>query len=437
MITTLEIYKRKTKKSAKLFSRAKKVHINGVHHNIRFFEPYPFVTRSAEGKILKDVDSNKYVDYWMGHWSLILGHTQKNIQRKAANQLKKGWMHGTSNENAISLSEKISKTVPVAEKIRYASTGTEATMYSVRLARAVTGKKIIAKIDGGWHGYTTDLLKTVNWPFDVSESQGLTDEEHIISLPLNKLEESLKVLNSVKKDLAGILIEPVLGGGGAIPATPEYLRGLQEMVKANNALFMLDEIVTGFRFRYGCLYPTMKLDPDIVTLGKIVGGGFPIGVICGKNEIMEHANTSINSKKSRTYIGGGTFSANPLSMIAGDTTLEILKNKNRTLYKKLDNLGKDATKMLRKVFSNDVIVTGKGSLFMTHFPRNGITEINDASDAARCDSSKLFNYHFEMIAKDGIFFLPGKLGAFSDAHSVSDVKDMKKATEKFVTGLKK
>ena len=101
-------------------------------------------------------------------------------------------MHGTSNENAISLSEKISKAVPVAEKIRYASTGTEATMYSVRLARAVTGKKIIAKIDGGWHGYTTDLLKTVNWPFDVSESQGLTDEEHIVSLPLNNLQESLK-----------------------------------------------------------------------------------------------------------------------------------------------------------------------------------------------------------------------------------------------------
>jgi len=437
MKTALEIYKKKTKKSAKLFSKAKKVHINGVHHNIRFFEPYPFVTRSAEGKILSDVDSNKYVDYWMGHWSLILGHAQKNVQRKAISQLKKGWMHGTSNENAIPLSEKISKAVPVAEKIRYASTGTEATMYSVRLARAFTGKKIIAKIDGGWHGYTTDLLKTVNWPFDVSESQGLTDEEHIISLPLNNLEESLRILNSVKKDLAGILIEPVLGGGGAIPATQDYLRGLQEMVKANNALFMLDEIVTGFRFRYGCLYPTIKLDPDIVTLGKIVGGGFPIGVICGKDEIMEHANTSVNSKKSRTYIGGGTFSANPLSMIAGDTTLEILKNKNRMLYKRLDNLGKDATKMLRKVFSNDVIVTGKGSLFMTHFPRDEMTEINNASDAAKCDSSKLFNYHFEMIAKNGIFFLPGKLGAFSDAHSTSDVKDMRKATEQFVSNLKR
>ena len=124
-------------------------------------------------------------------------------------------------------------------------------------------------------------------------------------------------------------------------------------------------------------------------------------------------------------------------MTAGDTTLEILKNKNKVLYNKLDKLGKDATMMLRKVFSNDVIVTGKGSLFMTHFPRNGMTEINNASDAAKCDSSKLFNYHFEMIAKNGIFFLPGKLGAFSDAHSSSDVKSMKKATEQFVSGLKK
>ena len=437
MTTTLEIYKQKTKESAKLFAKAKKIHVNGVHHNIRFFDPYPFITKSADGKFLKDVDSNKYVDYWMGHWSLILGHAHKSIQKKAVDQLKKGWMHGTSNQNAIFLSEKISKAVPVAEKIRYVSTGTEATMYSVRLARAVTGKKIIAKIDGGWHGYTTDLLKTINWPFDISESQGLTDEEHIVSLPLNNLEESLNILNSVKNDLAGILIEPVLGGGGAIPATQDYLKGLQEMAKANNALFMLDEIVTGFRFRYGCIYPKMKLDPDIITLGKIVGGGFPIGVICGKDEIMEHANTSMNSKKKRTYIGGGTFSANPLTMIAGDATLDVLKNKKSTLYKKLDGLGRDTTKMLKKVFANDVIVTGKGSLFMTHFPKNGMTEINNASDAAECDPKKLFNYHFGMIARNGIFFLPGKLGAFSDAHSTTDVKNMQKATEDFVTNLKK
>ena len=152
---------------------------------------------------------------------------------------------------------------------------------------------------------------------------------------------------------------------------------------------------------------------------------------------MEHANTSINSKKNRTYIGGGTFSANPLTMIAGNATLEILKNRKNTLYKKLDGLGNETRKMLEKIFSNDVIVTGKGSLFMTHFPRNGITEINNAADAAKCDSTKLFNYHFEMITRNGIFFLPGKLGAFSDAHSTTDVKEMKKATERFVSNFKR
>ena len=124
-------------------------------------------------------------------------------------------------------------------------------------------------------------------------------------------------------------------------------------------------------------------------------------------------------------------------MIAGEATLDILKDKKSVLYKKLEGLGKDATKMLKKVFADDVIVTGKGSLFMTHFPRNGMTEINNATDAAKCDPKKLFNYHFGMIARNGIFFLPGKLGAFSDAHSKADVKEMRKATEYFLSNLKR
>ena len=437
MKNSIKIYKEKTKKSLNLFDKSKKYHVNGIHHNIRFFEPYPFVTKSASGKFLVDVDSNKYVDFWMGHWSLILGHAPKNIRKSAIEQIKNDWMHGTSNQNAILLSEKISKVVPVAEKIRYATTGTEATMYAVRLARAVTGKKIIAKIDGGWHGYTTDLLKTVNWPFNQSESEGLTDEKHIISLPYNNLEQSLTILKTVKKDLAGIVIEPVLGGGGAIPATKNYLKGLEEFTKKNNSLFILDEIVTGFRFRYGCLYETMKLDPDIVTLGKIVCGGFPIGVICGKDEIMEHANTSTHSKKPRTYIGGGTFSANPLSMMAGSTNLDTIKKKGNLLYKKINSIGDDMKKVLGKIFDDDVIITGKGSLFMTHFAKNNISQITNAVDASNCDTEKLHRYHFDMIANDGIFFLPGKLGAISDAHSNTDVKSIKKATERFVTNSKK
>ncbi|NIM26064.1 MAG: aminotransferase class III-fold pyridoxal phosphate-dependent enzyme [Nitrososphaeria archaeon] len=423
-------YKKKTRKSAKLFAQSSKLHVNGVSHNIRFYEPYPFVVKKSSGKNLIDVDDNKYTDYWMGHWSLILGHGPASVKEKLQKQIAKSWMYGTVNEQTIKLSELISKAVPVAEKIRYVTSGTEATMYAVRLARSVTGRKVIAKIDGGWHGYTSDLLKSVNWPFSESESSGVINEEKIISIPYNNLDESLKILKKVSKDLAGIIIEPVLGGGGCIPANPEYLKGLQEYAKKNNSLFILDEIVTGFRFRFGCLYPTMKLDPDIVTLGKIVGGGMAIGVMCGKKEIMQYADTTGKKKSERSYVGGGTFSANPASMIAGHATLNQLKI-NPKIYSKINDLGNMARKEIGKVFGEKVIVTGKGSLFMTHFAKNGISEITNSADAARCDTALLHRYHFKMIAQDGIFFLPGKLGAISYAHSKDDIKKIVKASENF------
>ena len=424
-------YKKKTKKSAKLFLASSKIHVNGVSHNIRFFQPYPFIVKSSSGKNLQDVDDNKYTDYWMGHWSLILGHGPKQVKDSLKKQIEKSWMYGTVNEQTIKLSELITKAVPVAEKIRYATTGTEATMYAVRLARSVTGKKIIAKIDGGWHGYTSDLLKSVNWPFTESESGGIINEEKIISIPFNDLEKSLVILNKISTDLAGIIIEPVLGGGGCIPATQEYLKGLEEFAHKNNSLIILDEIVTGFRFRFGCLYPTINLDPDIVTLGKIVGGGMPIGVLCGKKEIMKFADTSGNKKSERAYIGGGTFSANPMSMTSGFATLSELKKSKNMIYPKINSLGKFARDELGKIFGSKVIITGKGSLFMTHFVSEGITEITNSAQAAKCDTKSLYNYHFKMIAQDGIFFLPGKLGAISNVHSKEDIKKIITATDNF------
>jgi len=424
-------YKKKTPQSAKVFGKSAKLHINGVSHNIRFYEPYPFVVKKSAGKNLVDVDDNKYTDYWMGHWSLILGHGQKNVKEFLKKQIEKSWMYGTVNEQTILLSELISKAVPVAEKIRYVTSGTEATMYAVRLARSVTGKKIIAKIDGGWHGYTSDLLKSVNWPFTESESSGVVNEEKIVSIPYNDLETSLFILKKHSDDLAGVIIEPVLGGGGCIPAESDYLKGVQEFCKKNNSLFILDEIVTGFRFRYGCLYPTIKLDPDIVTLGKIVGGGMAIGVMCGKKEIMEYADTTGKKKSERSYVGGGTFSANPTSMTTGFATLSVLKN-NKSIYSTINSLGDYARKNLTKAFDGKVILTGKGSLFMTHFVNNGISEITNAAQASKCDTSALHRYHFKMIAHDGIFFLPGKLGAISYAHTKADIKKMILATTDYL-----
>jgi glutamate-1-semialdehyde 2,1-aminomutase len=430
-MSVISDYKKKTKKSAKLFLRSSKFHVNGVSHNIRFFEPYPFAVRSSSGKHLIDVDNNRYTDYWMGHWSLILGHGPKKVKNLLKKQIEKSWMYGTVNEQTIKLSEIISKAVPVAEKIRYVTSGTESTMYSVRLARSTTGKKIIAKIDGGWHGYTSDLLKSVNWPFTESESSGVVNEEKIISIPFNNLEKSLEILKKISSDLAGVIIEPVLGGGGCIPATPEYLKGIQEFVHKNGSLFILDEIVTGFRFRFGCLYPTMKLDPDIVTLGKIVGGGMPIGVICGKNEIMQYADTTGKKKSERSYIGGGTFSANPASMTSGFATLSELRQSKNIIYPKINSLGKFARSELSKIFGDRVIITGMGSLFMTHFAKNGITEVVNSDQASKCDIDLLHKYHFKMIAQDGIFFLPGKLGAISNAHNKEDINRMILASENF------
>ncbi len=426
-------YRDKTTTSARIFARSSRLHINGVSHNIRYFDPYPFVVRSSAGKSLVDVDSNTYTDYWMGHWSMILGHGHERVRSALENQIHGGWMYGTVNEQTILLSEMLVREVPVAEKIRYVTSGTEATMYAARLARSATGKKVIAKIDGGWHGYGTDLLKTVNWPFSGSESSGLVGAGRIVSIPYNDLQGSLAILARHSSDLAGVIIEPVLGGGGCIPAKPDYLRGIQEFCKSNGIMFMLDEIVTGFRFGFGCMYTSMGLDPDIVTLGKIIGGGMPIGAICGKDEVMNMANTTNRKKSERSYVGGGTFSAHPAAMTAGHTTLTLLKARAGTIYPKIAQLGQYAREQLGNALADEnAIVTGTGSLFMTHFAANGITEINSSADAARCDVAKLVRYHFTMIAHNGIFFLPGKLGAISAAHTKRDIAEMVKASCKFV-----
>lgn len=425
-------YRKKTPRSRRIHAKSSRLHINGVHHNIRHFDPYPFVARSVNAQTITDIDSNTYTDYWMGHWSLILGHRPARVRRAIESQLGRGWMHGTVSEPAIKLSEEIARSVRVAQKIRYVSSGTEAVMYATRIARAYTGKSVIAKVDGGWHGYGTDLLKTVNWPFG-SESRGVPGEKSIISMPYNDLEGSLGMLRKVGKDLACIVVEPVLGGGGGIRAEPDYLRGLEEFAHKRGALFVLDEIVTGFRFRYGCMYPMMRLDPDIVTLGKIIGGGMSIGAMCGRNEIMQVADTSRSTKSQRAYVGGGTFSANPASMSAGLASLQSIKSQ-RSLYSRINRLGELARRSLARAFDGRVVTTGAGSLFMTHFAHDQ-GKIKSPADAARCDTALLHKFHFEMIARDGIFVMPGKLGAVSGVHTGADIRRLGEAAEQFASGL--
>ncbi len=431
-------YRRKTSKSRRLFDRACKVFPGGISHNIRFFEPYPFFVDAAKGKTLHDVDGNRYTDYWMGHWALILGHSPPNVANKLAWQVKRGTLYGTVNEASVKLAETIQQLVPSAEMLRFSSTGSEATMYATRLARAKTGRRVIAKVIGGWHGFNTTLMQSVNYPFEVDEGPGLVEEDgqFIESIPFNDLEGSLKTLETIKDDLACVIVEPLLGGAGCIPAQKEYLEGLQEFCKRAGGLFILDEIVTGFRLSIQGATGTYRLDPDLITLGKIVGGGMPIGVVCGRREIMSLADPVLNKdKQARCAIGGGTFSANPVTMMAGLATIDYLKRNKERVYSKIDRLGAEARQGLTKIFSENKIaceVTGTGSVFLTHFLSNKVNKITNALDVALSNREMLSRYHRALIASYGIFFLPTKMGAFSFAHNVQDVKNLLSTTSKIV-----
>lgn len=438
----IELYKNKTFESMQLHLRAREIFPGGINHNIRFFKPYPFYTIKSKGKYLYDADGNKYTDFWCGHWALILGHSPKIIKNGLQEQIKNGTLYGTANKISIKLGEIINKSIPKAENIRFSSTGSEATMYAIRIARAKTRRKVIAKIEGGWHGFNSNLLQSVNYPYEMDEGLGLIDDESqfIESIQFNDLERSLKVLESIKDDLAGIIVEPVMGGAGCITPVKGYLEGLQEFANKNNSLFILDEIVTGFRFSFCGAMDHYKLDPDIFTLGKIIGGGLPIGAVCGKKEIMKIAdNTLADSKDSYCAIGGGTFSANPLSMKAGYITLKHLK-KNPIIYEKINSLGNLARVELTKLFDELNIkadITGIGSLFMIHFLQNKAKKITNALDASLTDKEMLYNYNFALMAKHNIFFLPLKMGAFSNAHSKDDVYNLIEATRNIFQSDKK
>jgi glutamate-1-semialdehyde 2,1-aminomutase len=437
----IELYKNKTFESMNLYFKSKEIFPGGVNHNIRYFKPYPFFTVKAKGKYLKDIDGNKYIDFWNGHWALILGHSPKFVSDKLKKQLKKGTLYGTVNKKSIQLGELINKAMPLAENIRFSSTGSEATMYAIRLARAKTGKRVIAKVIGGWHGFNSNLLQSVNYPYEVDEGKGLIEDEEqfVESIQFNDLDRSIKVLESIKDDLAGIIIEPILGGAGCITPVDGYLDGLKYFVIKHDSLLILDEIVTGFRMSFNGAMNYYKLEPDIFTLGKIIGGGLPIGAVCGKKEIMKLADvTNTNEKSTYCSIGGGTFSANPLTMTAGYNTLKYLKN-NPNVYEKINSLGDIARNELSKLFKELQIeseITGIGSLFMIHFLNDKVKKINSALDVSLSNTELLINYNLALIAKHNIFFLPMKMGAFSYAHEKEDVYKLVEATRQIFSTVK-
>ncbi|MEM2911507.1 MAG: glutamate-1-semialdehyde 2,1-aminomutase [Candidatus Bathyarchaeia archaeon] len=427
-----EKYTAKTQKSKALYEQARKFLPAGVSYGIRYFKPYPFYTVKAKGSKLYDADGNEYVDYWMGHGAHILGHSPPEIVKAVKRQIEKGTHFGTTHELEVKLAGQIAKMVLTAEMTRFTNSGTEANMYAVRLARAYTGRSKVLKFEGGWHGGYDALHKGVKYPFDIPESAGLTEGaiQDTLLVPFNDLEGVREKLRD--ETVGAVIVEPVLGSGGCVPAEKEFLKGLREICDEKGIILIFDEVITGFRLAPGGGQQYYNVLPDITTFGKILGGGFPVGAFCGRRKIMERLDTIIYERPHYSF-HGGTFCGNPITMAAGLAMLKLLED--GSIIKKLNVIGGKVREELKEIFESggvDVQVTGTGSLFSVHFTEK---EVRNARDAFEADREKLAEYHVNLIA-DGIFFLPTHFGALSNAHNSSDIEKLFSKTEEYVRSSK-
>ncbi len=422
-------YEARTAQSREMFDRARSVFAGGVNHNARFYEPYPIFVSKAKGRHIWDLDGNRYTDYWMGHLALLLGHSPSVVAGPLRRQVGRGTHYGMGSRLSVELGEEIQRSVPCSEMIRFCNTGAEATMYLVRLARGYTGRKTVIKMAGGWHGYNTELNKGVNAPFDKSEGAGILDEEqaHVRMVRFNDLDAARKSVDSLKGDVAAIFLEPVLGAGGCIPADKDYLKGLREIADGSGALLAFDEIITGFRVALGGAQAFYGVTPDLASFGKIVGGGLPIGLVCGRKEILSLADPS--RKQRFVSIGGGTFSENPLTMTAGLSTIRHLRRNARTIYPRLDEMGRELRTGVDAAFAESRVeahTTGLGSLFLTHFgisPRNAEEALRERRDLTR-------RYALFLMSK-GIFLLPSHGGGISTCHTEDDIRRLVQRSREF------
>jgi glutamate-1-semialdehyde 2,1-aminomutase len=371
----------------------------------------------------------------MGHYTHILGHQSGIVVEAIERQLKEGIHWGILFKKQVEWAELVRELIPCAEMVRFCCSGTEATMYAVRLARAFTGKNTILKIAGGWHGANSDLSLGIKMPYERKESLGLLPElqQYTKTIPFNDLSGSLEIIHQNKNDLAGIIIEPVIGEGGFIPATLEYLKMLRSETETLGVLLIFDEVISGFRVALGGAQERFGIIPDLTTLGKIMGGGLPVGALVGKREILEKTSPEKKGNKwEKIMIGGGTFSSHPLTMAAGFAMLHYLKDHSDEVYPLLEAKGEKIRKGVQEALHHEgleAIVTGIGSLFQTHFPfQKGVILDSPHSIHKFTDIEKReVEFRIRMLTK-GVYMMHGG-GGLSIVHSDEDIEKIIEAAK--------
>jgi glutamate-1-semialdehyde 2,1-aminomutase len=432
-------FKTRTTKSFRLYEEAKDLIPGGVNANAKFYAPYPLYAKKAAGSKLIDVDGNEYIDFLLGFGPLILGHGHPEIIDTIHNHFKEFGtsLFGAQDEFMIKLSKKLRELLQNDFLYRYTNSGNEATLNAFRLVKGSTRRMKVAKFEGhyhGWHEYTDvsvspplDRAGPELTPKPVPQTKVLPEYilENSIILPFNNIEAVEHIIRENKDELAGVILEPV-ARGYMIPYH-DFLQELREVTEKYDVLLIFDEVVTGFRIGLSGAQGFFGVKPDIVTLGKIVGGGFPIGVVGGRTEILNQFSPEEAQSVDDTIFHSGTFNANSVTISAGLKTLEILQRSGS--YTHIEGLAADIRKGISDIIEDyniDVQISGIGSLFNILFTESSIRNYRDY---ARADHRKRWLFDLAMYNK-GIHLAPQHCSFTSLAHSKEDVDALLTATRK-------
>lgn len=354
----------------------------GITANVKFFAPFPLFMKEGRGAWLTDLDDHKYVDYVLSYGPLILGHERQEVIDSMKDYFEQHgtMLYGTPHELEDRFAKKIKEHYPSIEMLRYTNSGTEATLLCIRTAFAYTGKYKIAKFEGHYHGGYNEVLVSINpdvkkagdahHPIGLPESKGLSERmlEDTIILPFNDLEACTEILTAHKDEVAGVIMEPVFGG--TIPATKEFMTGLRELTKKLGILMIIDEVKTGFRVTLGGAQQYYGVEPDLTALGKVIGAGFPVGIVGGSAEIMKMASPqgsdildNSNTKSAADILyHSGTYNGHPMILNAGLTTIEILEKEFDDLVRRTDRLKKGISDIYAS-HGIHILTPGLGSMF--------------------------------------------------------------------------
>mgnify|MGYP000190136531 CR=1 FL=1 len=408
-------------KSKKLYERAVSLMPSGVSSPVRAVKPYPFYTVRAKGSKIYDVDGNEFIDYCMAYGPLILGHCNERVKEAVKDQLENGWIYGTPVELEIEYAELLTKLYPSIEMVRFMNTGCEATMTAIRLARGFTGKDKIVKVEGSFHGaHDAVLVKAGSGAFGTPSSAGVPKDfvKNTLQVPFNDT-EVLSDLLEKNDDVAALILEPVMGNSSLILPKDGYLKEVRKITRENDVLLIFDEVITGFRLSLGGAQEYYGVKPDLTTLGKIAGGGFPIGIVGGRREIMENLAPSGNVYQA------GTFSGNPITLTAGLTTVKILMEMNP--YKELERKTKEIVEGIRDSIKGKGDVDYIASIFCVYFGEKPL----NYEDAMKLDKDRYLRLYWRLL-EHGVFIPPSQYEVcfVSTAHTDEDVNRTVEAFEK-------